>query len=69
VVWGYMRILVLPLCLIESMYNKIVEVSEWKGELEGIKAFYFHHYYLITLVFGIYFLHSYWIFFLVRGHL
>jgi len=63
IVWGYMRILILPVCLIDSMYNHIVDVSE------DFHFLYLQRYYLTTLCFGIYFLHSYWVFFLVRGNL
>lgn len=63
VVWGYMRILVLPLCLINSMYDKYFACPV------DLQFLYMQHIYLIGLVFGIYFLHSYWVFFLFRGNL
>jgi hypothetical protein len=63
VAWGYMRILVLPLCLINSMYDKYFIFPE------DLQFLYIQNIYLISLVFGIYFLHSYWVFFLFRGNL
>jgi ceramide synthetase len=63
IIWSYMRIIVFPFCLIVSMYYSLPEASQ---------DFYFvweEHLYLMVLSCGIYFLHSYWVFFLARGNL
>lgn len=62
-IWAYMRVLVLPFCLIVSMYEHIPDET---------KDFHFiaiQHIYLMSLSCGIYFLHSFWLLFLAKGTL